>query len=266
MSSDEEVLLRVKTETVKILKDRGYYIPPEENFFLKEPSDSTLEEFRYYLYNVIIPVPDKKENLTARDIIAKEKKSGISIRNRLSQFYYKPPTAIAPEYNCFVFFASSEGNDNMKKEEVGYYKKIILDYHCNYGFIISEKKIFPPTHREIKDITAISYTKPGSGTITQTYMYSELLYTPTENVFCPKHIILSKEQVTRLIVESTMTETQLSKISVNDPYIKRLGAVPSDVIQIERESFIDGTLIDEEITFRRVYVPTEVKKAKVVRK
>lgn len=264
MISDEEILLKVKVESLKMLKNRGYEIPEEERFFLRENEDIKLDTFLNYVQKL---VPTKEGHL-ARDYILREKETSMKLRNRLSQFYYKKESGDI----CFVFFASSTGDSSMKKEEVKVYNRVLINSRsyagisCNYGIIITEKKISSPTLKEMKETTAISYNSPQSGNITQVFLYDELLSNIEEHVYCPKHRILSEAEVKELIANSTMTESQISKISVNEAYVKRLGAVPGDIIMIERESVIEETLIDEEITFRRCYVPPEVKKAKTAKR
>ncbi|MBN1539918.1 MAG: DNA-directed RNA polymerase subunit H [Candidatus Thermoplasmatota archaeon] len=57
-----------------------------------------------------------------------------------------------------------------------------------------------------------------------------------ENYLVPRHSILAGEEVDLLLSRYMVDLSQLPKILMVDPCVKALGAVPGDVIKIERES------------------------------
>ncbi|MGA1865952.1 MAG: DNA-directed RNA polymerase subunit H [Thermoplasmatota archaeon] len=57
-----------------------------------------------------------------------------------------------------------------------------------------------------------------------------------ENYLVPRHSIMGKEEVALLLSRYMVDLSQLPKILMVDPCVKALGAVPGDVIKIERDS------------------------------
>jgi len=57
-----------------------------------------------------------------------------------------------------------------------------------------------------------------------------------ENYLVPRHSILPQEEVDALLARYEIDLSQLPKILMEDPCAKAIGAVPGNVIKIERES------------------------------
>jgi len=57
-----------------------------------------------------------------------------------------------------------------------------------------------------------------------------------ENYLVPRHSIIPQEEVDALLARFDIDLSQLPKILMEDPCAKALGAVPGNVIKIERES------------------------------
>ena len=57
-----------------------------------------------------------------------------------------------------------------------------------------------------------------------------------ENYLVPRHSILPQEEVDALLSRYEIDLSQLPKILMEDPCAKAIGAVPGNVIKIERES------------------------------
>jgi len=56
----------------------------------------------------------------------------------------------------------------------------------------------------------------------------------------PKHRILSEEEKEEILKKYNANLTDLPRILVSDPVVRRLGAKPGDVIEITRKSFTAG--------------------------
>jgi DNA-directed RNA polymerase subunit H (RpoH/RPB5) len=52
----------------------------------------------------------------------------------------------------------------------------------------------------------------------------------------PKHVIMTKDEVDKLLNEYRIKLVQLPRISIDDPVIQMLGGKINDVIRIERKS------------------------------
>ncbi|MHA1596955.1 MAG: DNA-directed RNA polymerase subunit H [Candidatus Asgardarchaeia archaeon] len=69
-----------------------------------------------------------------------------------------------------------------------------------------------------------------------------------DHVLVPKHEIMSKEEVKKLINKYGILPEQLPWIRSTDPVVKAIGARPGDVIRIRRKSDTAG----ESIYYRYV--------------
>ena len=70
------------------------------------------------------------------------------------------------------------------------------------------------------------------------------------HILVPKHVLLTKEEVTQLFVKYNISAKQMPQISVKDPAIQDLNAEPGDVIKITRESETESQAI-----FFRIIIP-----------
>ncbi len=59
----------------------------------------------------------------------------------------------------------------------------------------------------------------------------------------PKHEILPKEEVERVLEKYNITKGQIPKILESDPMVKKIKAKPGDVIKITRKSKTAGESI-----------------------
>ena len=58
-----------------------------------------------------------------------------------------------------------------------------------------------------------------------------------EHDLVPTHRIMSRSEVNSVLTTLGITLSNLPKIVVSDPQVKKLGAKTGDVLQIEREDF-----------------------------
>ena len=64
-----------------------------------------------------------------------------------------------------------------------------------------------------------------------------------ENYLVPRHTILTKDEVDKVLADFKVQTSQLPQIPLIDPCAKALGAKAGDIIRIERESPTAGTSI-----------------------
>jgi len=62
-----------------------------------------------------------------------------------------------------------------------------------------------------------------------------------EHELVPKHWIASDEEIELVLTHYKINKTQLPRIAFNDPAVKVLGALPGQILRIERESITSGS-------------------------
>ncbi|RLG59325.1 MAG: DNA-directed RNA polymerase subunit H [Candidatus Hydrothermarchaeota archaeon] len=71
----------------------------------------------------------------------------------------------------------------------------------------------------------------------------------SKHVLVPKHEVLTEEEAEKVLKKYNITKSQLPKILISDPMVKKIGAKVGDIIKITRESPTAG-----ESIFYRVVV------------
>lgn len=247
ISSDYD-LLRVKRESLLLLKERGYVIPADEAAMLRE--DITIYEFKNLYEN---------------------------FRNDPGHILYEyiskrePRVALSNVYNrgkeqCLVYFAESDIGKTKKREvskfEVANFCRIIADLEVNEAIMICNVPSSPTVETLVTNICEKTENR-NEGVLIQYFMDEELLYNPLNHAYVPKHRILSNEEKEEMEKVYKIKGSQLPQISVFDPVCKRLGARPDNILEIERKILIDkNKLIEEEISYRYVIVPFVAKTRK----
>ena len=64
-----------------------------------------------------------------------------------------------------------------------------------------------------------------------------------DHFLVPKHIVLSANEVEKVLEKYNSKRDQLPKILITDPCVKVIGAKVGDIIRIERESPTSGVSI-----------------------
>lgn len=82
------------------------------------------------------------------------------------------------------------------------------------------------------------------------WSYDQLLIDPTKHQFCPKHEILSKEEVEKLTKEIYLFN--LPVLLLNDKMSKWIGARVGDVVKITRNNFWAETTVNTSMYYRQV--------------
>ena len=71
----------------------------------------------------------------------------------------------------------------------------------------------------------------------------------SKHVLVPKHEVLTEEEAEKVLKKYNITKSQLPKILISDPMVKKIGAKVGDIIKITRKSPTAG-----ESIFYRVVV------------
>jgi DNA-directed RNA polymerase subunit H (RpoH/RPB5) len=228
-------LLRVKRESLKILRDRGFDIPEREMPIMDE--DITIQQFKGIYLEAKDDIYHPLYNFISRK---------IPFRTFMSNIYSRPKS------NCLVFFAEPEEKTDKKvsNEQVADFCRLVIETRVEEAILISN----------VTASNAISsLCGEGSKGLNKVYIQfftdDELMYNPLEHVFVPKHRIISEREVKEIKDTDKINLSQLPKISKFDPICKRLGADENDVIEIVRRVLISHSLIDEELSYRVVFTP-----------
>ena len=241
-----ENLLRVKRESLTLLKERGYVIPSEEASIL----NGTIRQREFVdMYNSIQKNPS----------------------GPLFPYFENRPMRVAMSniYNrgkeqCLVYFADPSGrmkNPQISEQEISNFCMIISKFKVDEAIVIAGDK---PSN-VINDLTTDVMERnkcTTRGVFIQYFMDDELFYNPIDHVLVPHHRIMKGREVEEMIKIDKIMPSKLPQISIFDPVCKRLGARPNDVIEITRKILAYDCLIDEEISYRNVIVPHAAKKKK----
>jgi DNA-directed RNA polymerase subunit H (RpoH/RPB5) len=232
-----EDLLKIKYESLILLKDRGYVIPSDEsailngkikqqefkNLYTKIQNDTTHPLYDYFINN--------------------------PLRVAMSNVYYKDGS------KCLVYFADSYSFEKkIAESSVANFCKLIISQNVDEAIIVSAA---PESNTVDSICTDFIRRKDGEtyGVFIQFFKDEELKFNPMTHVMVPKHKLLNKKEIDELEKIDKINLKNLPKISAFDPICKRLGAKDKDVVEILRTIIVENCLISEEITYRYVFVP-----------
>jgi DNA-directed RNA polymerase subunit H (RpoH/RPB5) len=242
-------LLQMKHETLKILKDRGYVIPSEEASILNK----TIKDVEFK--NMYL----EARNNMSHPLFSYINRKISSLRPSMSNIYFKDGKS------CLVYFAEPEGKNDKKisNEQLSDFCRILIEKKVNDAILISNVPSSSATESLCTDVVRSS-----NGVFIQYFMDDELLFNPLDHALTPHHRILTDKEVKELREVDKISLEKLPRISALDPICKRLGAKPGndsklpDVIEITRKIIAKKCIIDEEISYRMVFMPRTEKSRK----
>lgn len=241
MDSSNFNLLKIKRESLILLQERGYTIPASEADILNGEIRLVDFENRYSVYKNDLTHPLSK-------YINKR-----SLRVALTNVYNRGREM------CLVYFAESDTSKGKRAKqvssaEIANFCRAISDLNVDEAIIISTAAASPTLESLSIDICARTKNE-NIGVFIQHFMDDELMFNPLNNVFVPKHRILTDEELDEIRRVDKNIEKKLPQISAIDPVCKRLGARPNNVLEIERKVLTEKTLLTEEIAYRFVTKP-----------
>lgn len=229
------MLRRVKRNQVRMIHDRGYVIPEDEQIYLEESNAPSSEP---------------------------------ADRNDYSRIYINPEGRLI--YVVYLSTPKSEaiGIDPVRKlfdqiDELGQpLQELVLITNQTLGATA------------IDFLNGIQRTRDG-GTVTfslsippdqiQHFFDADLAYNPTQHYLVPKHEALTPEEQQQLLqnnkidlkslpilIYSDITTLRRSR-QRGDPIVKYYRFRPNQIIRITRRNFLTETLIDSFVTYRRVW-------------
>jgi len=236
MTDQLDELLNIKYESLILLKERGYIIPSEEASIIEQKIK--IRDFK----NKYIQIQNDTSNPYY------EYFNNYQLRVSMSNIYYKNGK------KCLVYFAESDKSEKkISDSSVSKFCQMIINFDVNEAIIVSAS----PMSNSIESLCFDIRKKESdtSGVFIQFFEDKELKYNPMIHDLVPKHRILNKNEVDFLKNEDKIEINKMPQISGNDPICKRLGAIAGDVIEVIRKIIIKDCLIDEELSYRIVYIP-----------
>jgi DNA-directed RNA polymerase subunit H (RpoH/RPB5) len=259
MPQSFERLFEIKKESLKLLENQGFDIDQEKVLF-----DYSVEDFKKYYVEVL---PYQDENLIV-DFLKKEDLT--STRSYMSNIY---SSVRNPDVQVIVYFGLSS-EKKVSESDIAYFCRMIQHFDVTSAILITEVPLSSAAEGLCTEFVPCRVKQNGRryGCFIQHFQDNELFFNPMEHTFVPIHRLLSEEEIDELIKVEKIRPNQLPQMSALDPIAKRLGARPgngthhSDVVEITRKILMSGTLLNEEIFYRGIYMPPKEKKDRVTRK
>jgi DNA-directed RNA polymerases I, II, and III subunit RPABC1 len=218
-TEEQKRLFRIHKTILKMLKKRGYVIP-----------DKNIEQS----YNDFI-MKYGDDEYTDEGARTGAKRSG-EIRSRLVIWSNKQDddtSKIQVEFST----EAKVGVDPIRRiskfmEEQGFQRSIL---------IVQAGGLTPHARQSLQTVSKkfkIEYFKE-----------SELLVDITEHELVPKHVVLSSEQKTELLLRYKLKESQLPRLQENDPVARYFGLERGQVVKIIRPSETAGRYVTYRIVW-----------------
>ena len=252
-NSKASLLFKVKKNSIRMLRDRGYDISAFEQALL----GTSIDEF-------IAAYSKQAADLTAHYRQSNPTALEITFKGAMEMGYTKPIldaraefdkdgdiTVIPPIYIFFPETPVSKGSSQSAKMIQKAYAKITEARErlgVKHIIIITE---LPPSAGILNTVK-----KEPSVTV-EFFLYKELGYNPTEHRWVPKHTLLTLGEKTALEQEFIDKKNgdsidNLTNILKQDIICRWYGGKSGDIFKIERENFGIGSFVDSYTVYRRV--------------
>lgn len=248
-------LLTVLRATIRMMGIRGYNVDQYE--FLERIDAKSFDTVYGHPPQAYINSP------LLRAIITDDK---FSMRTMMSTILFNDEG-----HSCLIFFAPLEGKEGKKAsiDSPRYFltlmDKIVLNPEevqanvmavkkkCTTGIIITHTVLTPKGNSTIKEFHEKMKI--------QHYTDEDVQLDPSIHIYTPYAEVLTQLAKTNFFSTNQIDPTKMPRDMSDEALAKFLGAMPNDVIEYERVSFLPNVLVDEEIFFRMVKRPIEKKKA-----
>ena len=260
-------LLRVKQETIRMLRNRGY--EPElrsDNSEIERVADDRLllvtPDNIQFTDGLISWATGDPNSIRAR-LLKSNRKSN---RSMLCQIYVHTRRS---HDKCLVYFAENGDQKTVPLVEIRFFVSLSVDLRCRSAILVSKTPLSTEASKEISSIRVPRERAPlnisnsissFSDCFIQTFLDDELTYTPEDHTYVPKHRIMEVQEASNFLTQNRLKLNQLPQIAIDDPVVKRLGALPGEIIEIQRENLIPDTFLDQELCYRIVYLKAPEKK------
>lgn len=195
---------RVRKTVLEMLIDRGYALTEAEK-------NGTLDEFKAQFCDSTGTVEGEKMTIT---------------KLKVSD----------PTQKIMVFFP-----DEVTKVSVGrmksYYDKMVEE-HARAAIVVLRNGI---TSFARSSVARLAVSKEPCRI--EFFQEDELLVNITKHQLVPQHILLSAEEKARVLARYKLKESQLPRITLNDPVAKYFGMARGDVVKIIRKSETAGRYV-----------------------
>lgn len=251
MSQSYDRLFEIKKECLKLLETQGYNIDEERFLF-----DASLKDFEVY-YTKTLPAEDGP-------LVQFLKDEGLNnTRSYLSNIY----SSNRYETNKVVVYFAFSFEKKVTDLDISAFCRMIERFGVTNAILISEVPLSAAAESLCTEFVPCR-VKNGKryGCFIQHFEDNELFFDPTDHVFAPLYRLLSESEAEDLMKTEKIKKRQFPQMSALDPIAKRLGARPDDIIEITRKILVPGTLIEEEVFYREVYMPQKEKKERVTKK
>lgn len=243
MGDQYDELLKIKYESLVMLRDRGYVIPSQEANILNKTI--RIRDF----VNMYVGIQNDVSHPFHEYFYDN------SLRVSMSNVYYKDGM------KCLVYFAPSHKSDKKISDiAVSKFCQLIINQSVSEAILVSAAPSSASVDSLCFDVK--KKTNDTQGVFIQFFEDSELKYNPLLHDMVPKHRILSKKERDALEFEDKLDFRKFPQISSLDPVCKRLGAKNEDVVEIIRKMIVKDCLIDEELAYRYVFTPAITKSKK----
>lgn len=206
-------LLEVKKNQLKMVERRGYNIDREAPL---------LKYNRRNFINYFLP-RCQKESRTVRNMLTNVYEHNDPEKGRLAVYYSETPTT-----------------SQLGVKDAGKAIEYMREYKARTAIIITGKPLSTQAVKSINGLVGYSI---------QIFLEEEMSYDPTEHVFVPKHIPLSKEEQKDFLNKNNLSVDEMPIIATNDIISRYYGLRPGQVVRIERQNMFE-TMILNSVTYK----------------